>query len=385
MQAFIAFTAILLLLYSLLILYYHWIWDQIPQPSSSLQPSVIPAPDPPPRVKVSIIIPARNEELHIANCLNSILDQTYPVDLTELIVVNDFSTDATASVVNHMGEKLKLINLSDYVDENSLNAYKKKAIETGIAQAQGELILCTDADCIVGPEWIETIVRAYVSGKYAILAGPVKILTDASILSKFQALDFISLQGITGAALRKNLYPMCNGANLAYSRDAFNEVEGFKGIDHIASGDDMLLMRKMQSRFPGKATYLKDMAAIVSTEAADSLRSFFRQRIRWASKISHYRHPVTFITLGLVYAMNFCLLLMFLLSFHYGSWRWLLFFLIFKIFAEYFFVFKVAAFFQQTPLMKYFILSQPFHILYTVIAGAFGAFGRYRWKGRVVK
>src|ERR1017187_7900651 len=106
MQAFIAFTAILLLLYSLLILYYHWIWDQIPQPSSSLQPSVIPAPDPPPRVKVSIIIPARNEELHIANCLNSILDQTYPVDLTELIVVNDFSTDATASVVNHMGEKL---------------------------------------------------------------------------------------------------------------------------------------------------------------------------------------------------------------------------------------------------------------------------------------
>ncbi len=394
MHAFIAFTAALLLLYSLLILYYHWIWDQIPsgkkdpsrEPSLTGTPSVVKQErDSAQGLKVSIIVPARNEELHIGSCLKSILNQSYPSDYTEIIVVNDFSTDGTASIVERMGQRVRLLNLFDFVDEHSLNAYKKKAVETGIAHADGELIVCTDADCVAGPDWIETLVRAYATGKYVILAGPVRILTDSSIRSKFQALDFISLQGITGAALQKNLYPMCNGANLAYSRDAFKAVDGFSGIDHIASGDDMLLMRKMQSGFPGKSAYLKNQAAIVSTEAATSLRSFLRQRIRWASKISHYRHPATFLTLALVYALNVCLLILFLLSFYYGSWRWLLFFLLFKIFAEYFFVARVASFFHQSALMKYFILSQPFHIIYTVTAGAFGVFGKYRWKSRLVK
>jgi cellulose synthase/poly-beta-1,6-N-acetylglucosamine synthase-like glycosyltransferase len=394
MYVFIAFTGSLLLLYSLLILYYHWIWDRIPSvknghtPVESLpgggpipQSEKIPYPD----IKVSIIIPARNEELNIGNCLKSIFNQSYPSAYTEVIVVNDFSTDRTASIVAQMQGNVRLLNLFDFVAENSLNAYKKKAIETGIAHASGELIVCTDADCTAGPEWIKCLVRAFAVGGYVILAAPVKIVTDGSALSVFQALDFISLQGITGAGVCKNLYPMCNGANLAYSRAAFKAVDGFKGIDHIASGDDMLLMGKMQAQFPGKAGYLKDPKAIVSTGAANSLRSFLYQRIRWASKISHYRRPATFITLALVYALNVCLLLLFFLSFYYGAWRWLVLFLVLKIFAEFFFVSKVAGFFQQRSLMKYFIFCQPFHIAYTVVAGAFGVFGKYHWKNRMVK
>jgi cellulose synthase/poly-beta-1,6-N-acetylglucosamine synthase-like glycosyltransferase len=213
----------------------------------------------------------------------------------------------------------------------------------------------------------------------------VKIKENGSALSIFQALDFISLQGITGAVVYRHLYPMCNGANLAYSRSAFLAVEGFKGIDHIASGDDILLMGKIQSQFPGKGAYLKDPEAIVTTQAADSLHSFFRQRIRWASKASHYSNPWILLTLAVVYALNFCLLLLFLSSFYNQGWRWLVCFLVLKVFAEYFFVSKVAFFFGQRNLMKYFIFCQPFHILYIVIAGAFGTFGKYRWKERMVR
>jgi cellulose synthase/poly-beta-1,6-N-acetylglucosamine synthase-like glycosyltransferase len=228
-------------------------------------------------------------------------------------------------------------------------------------------------------------VKAYREKNYQIIAAPVKIRENGSALSIFQALDFISLQGITGAAVNRHLYPMCNGANLAYSRSAFFAVDGFKGIDHIASGDDMLLMGKIQSQFPGTAAYLKDPEAIVSTQAADSLPSFFRQRIRWASKASHYSNPRIVLTLALVYVLNFCLLLLFLLSFYNQDWHWLVFFLVLKTFAEYFFVSKVASFFRQRQLMKYFIFCQPFHILYIVIAGAFGVFGKYRWKDRRVR
>ena len=85
----------------------------------------------------------------------------------------------------------------------------------------------------------------------AFIAAPVKIVPNGSAISVFQTLDFISLQGITAAAAHKNLYPMCNGANLAYTRKAFNDVGGFADIDHIASGDDMLLMKKIQFDFPG--------------------------------------------------------------------------------------------------------------------------------------
>ncbi|HTB24708.1 MAG TPA: hypothetical protein VK711_05030, partial [Puia sp.] len=168
-------------------------------------------------------------------------------------------------------------------------------------------------------------------------------------------------------------------------RKAYDFVRGFTDIDHIASGDDMLLMNKIQNAFPGKTGYIKDQRAIVSTRSAENIRAFFSQRIRWASKISHYKHGSTFITLGLVFLVNTCLLLLFISCFFYGHWRWFLILIAFKTISEYFFVSKVAHFFQQQSLMKYFPLCQPFHILYTVIAGSFGSFGKYEWKNRKVK
>jgi cellulose synthase/poly-beta-1,6-N-acetylglucosamine synthase-like glycosyltransferase len=374
----IAITGILLLIYALLIFYYHRQWEQIPVfavPSGHI-------PHPP--VKISVIIPARNEALRITHCLDSLLQQTYPASLTEIIIVNDFSTDQTAALVSAHPLKSTLLNLADFVSDN-LNAYKKKAIETGIASSSGELIICTDADCSMGPDWLCTFVTVYQQANPEFIAAPVKIIPNGSALSVFQTLDFISLQGITGAAVYKNLYPMCNGANLAYTRKAYNTVDGFKNIDHIASGDDMLLMKKIQAGFPGKATYMKDPGAIVSTGPAENIRAFFSQRIRWASKISHYKHPATFITLAGVYLVNVFLLILFISCFFYGHWRWLILLLAFKTISEYFFVSKVARFFQQQSLMKYFAICQPFHILYTVIAGSFGSFGKYEWKNRKIK
>jgi len=373
----IASAGILLTVYALLIFYYHRSWDQIPNPSESLQ-DIIPV------TKISVIIPARNEALSIGKCLDSLLAQSYPNRLMEIIVVNDFSTDNTATLVAEHPLPSKLINLSDHLS-GLINSYKKKAIETGIGHSSGELIICTDADCSMGKDWILTLVNAYQKENLQFIAAPVKIISDRTWLSVFQALDFISLQGITGAAVYKKLYPMCNGANLAYTRKAFDAVGGFLDINHIASGDDMLLMKKIQSKYPDNIQYLKNPATIVITSPAENIKAFLNQRIRWASKISHYEHPATFMTLALVYLTNLSLLLLFITCFFYGHWRWLLILIAFKTISEYFFVSRVAGFFQQQSLMKYFPLCQPFHILYTVIAGGFGSFGKYEWKNRKVK
>jgi poly-beta-1,6-N-acetyl-D-glucosamine synthase len=378
-QILIVFSGILLSVYAILIFNYHRIWDRIPVPD--ITDNLRPASG---ITKVSVIIPARNEGLQIGYCLTSLFNQSYPSAQTEIIIVNDFSTDDTAArVLEHRG-KCTLLNLSDYITD-PLNSYKKKAIETGIRYSSGELIICTDADCIMGPDWIRSLTEAYERDQFCFLAAPVKINTDGSWLSVFQALDFISLQGITGAAVYGNIYPMCNGANLTYTRKAYEAVDGFKEIDHIASGDDMLLMKKIQRLFPGRTSYLKDQRAIVNTGAARTIGGFFVQRFRWASKVYHYKHPATFFTLALVFLLNTSLLLLFFCCFFYGHWRWLLVLIVFKTISEYFFVARVAEFFEQRSLMKYFIFCQPFHILYTVIAGSFGSFGRYEWKNRKVK
>ena len=106
----IAFTGTLLLAYALLIFYYHRIWDQIPvseDSSDSTQPAR--------NVRVSVIIPARNEVPGIGNCLDSLFNQSYPKEFTEVIVVNDYSTDGTAAIVIEHKLNCKLLKLSDYM------------------------------------------------------------------------------------------------------------------------------------------------------------------------------------------------------------------------------------------------------------------------------
>ena len=401
-QILFVVTAILLLVYAFLIYYYHRIWNRIPVSSYSGNKISAGLSDPHlnvthnpadhdlrrnqflPPLKVSVIVPARNEEDRIEYCLKSLFSQSYPKACIEIIIVNDFSTDNTVSLVEKYPGQCILLHLADYLTD-PINAYKKKAIEIGIAHSTGELILCTDADCSMGTEWVSLMVDAHIQKDLVFIAAPVKIIPDGSAISVFQALDFIALQGITGAAVHNNVYPMCNGANLAYTRNAFLQVGGFTEIDHIASGDDMLLMKKIQSKFPRQTGFIKDKRAIVSTAPAKNVRSFFNQRIRWASKISHYRHPATFLTLALVYLLNAALLLLFFFCIFYGYWQWLLLLLVCKTLSEYFFVSEVASFFGQQNLMKYFVICQPFHIVYTVVAGSFGSFGNYEWKKRKVK
>lgn len=371
-------TVGLMLVYGILIRFYEQAWKSIPSPGEVLPHS--------PLTKVTVIVPARNEEENIGRCLRSLLAQRYPAELLELIVVNDHSTDGTARIVtNHPAGNLRLVNLSDYVN-TPINSYKKKAIEVAVSLAGGELIVTTDADCTAEPGWISSLVDCYRTRGAVFIAAPVKIEAGSSLLSVFQALDFVTLQGITGASVHKRFHSMCNGANLAYSKTAFYEVDGFKGIDSIASGDDMLLMHKIFSKHPHKVFFIKSREAIVSTQAAPGWKAFFQQRIRWASKADSYNDKRILPVLVLVYFLNlFCT--GFLVA---GLWnpRWIFFFLFLvfvKTAVEFSFVRTVAAFFGQRSLLIYFPFLQPLHMAYTVVAGFLGKFGRYEWKSRKVK
>jgi len=368
---FLFIVILLFILYSILIIYYWQGWLAIPDYIPGVKLTT----------KISVIIPARNEEENIGSLLKSLNEQTYPKDLFEVIVVDDHSADKTASVA----QQFPLVKLLQLKDEN-INSYKKKAIEMGIATASGELIVTTDADCLPSKEWLQTIASFYNETQAAFIVAPVVFENNNSILEIFQALDFLVLQGITASSVYKNIHSMCNGANLAYERKVFYEAGGFVGIDKIASGDDMLLMHKIWKKYPGSINYLKSKDAIVITQPMKTWKEFINQRIRWASKASHYDDKRIFFVLLLVYVLNLSFLVMLIAAFWQPIyWIWLAGLWIVKTMIEFPFVNSVAGFFNKRSLMKYFLFFQPIHIFYTISAGLFGQLGKYEWKGRKVR
>lgn len=377
-MAILIFILVLLFLcYAVLILYYKAGWNHLDE--FVLNKQYVP------KTKVSIIIPARNEELNIGHLLKDILSQYYPTDLMEIIVVDDHSTDRTPDIVqSFLG--VKYIDLSVHTGTQILNSYKKKAIETAILQSNGELIITTDADCRMSPYWLLSLVSYYEIYRYKLIAAPVDFTCDQSLFQLFQSLDFMTMQGITGAVAYTHSGTMCNGANLAYTRQAYDTVGGFKGIDHIASGDDMLLMYKIEQRFPKKTNYLKCKEAIVKTSPMADSKAFFNQRIRWASKATHFKDKRIIIVLGLVYFYNLSFILLTLLCFYKPALLFvLLTALIAKTILELSLMIPVSQFFNKEKELVRFPILQCFHIPYVVLSGLLGQFGTYQWKERNVK
>ncbi len=339
--------------------------------------------------RFSVIIPARNEADNIGILLASLQQQSYPKDLWEVLVVDDHSTDNTSEIAAGFAG-VRVISLQT----ERINSYKKEAITTGLAYAKNEWIVSTDADCTVPTNWLKSLAAIITEKDSVFVAAPVCLVPNPfskktfrqQLLYIFQTLDFLTLQGITAASVSKNVHSMCNGANLAYKKEVFYEVNGFKGIDDIASGDDMLLMHKIWKRYPERVHYLKSKDAIVQTLSAIDLPHFVNQRIRWASKATHYEDKRISTVLLAVYLFNISFIVLLVASFfHYKFILLFLFFWIAKTLVEYPFVSKVSLFFEKTSLLKYFFLMQPLHIAYTIIAGFLGSVGHYEWKGRWVK
>jgi len=376
----ILISVLLFVSYAVLIIFYYRSWKSIPDSISSKLNYT---------TKISVIIAARNEERNIINCLSSLKDQTYPKDFYEVIVIDDHSTDNTWNNLQNFSfleMKCKKLKLADFiVGSTHSKSYKKMAIEMGINNADGSLIVTSDADCTFNNNWLQTIADFYETTHAKFIAAPVKINCTNNFLAIFQTLDFITLQGITAASVFKKFHSMCNGANLAYEKKIFFEVDGFKNIDNIPSGDDMLLMHKIYKKYPESIFLLKNKHAIVTTQAEASWKKFFNQRIRWASKADIYDDKRIFWVLLLVYSFNLLFLVLCIASF--WNTMYLLIaatLLLLKIMIEFSFVRSVAKFFDQQSLMIYFPFLQPLHIIYIIISGWLGKFGSYKWKERKV-
>lgn len=361
--------------YVAVILFFRYGWQRIKTPQEIAAR---------PKTRVSVLIAARNEEDKIALTIEDILKQDYPDDLLELIVVDDHSTDGTAEIISrYSGRGVKLIRLNE---DKALNSYKKKAISEAIKVARGELLVTTDADCRMKSRWLNTIVSHYEANSFKLISSPVVFFEEKSFFERLQTLEFLYLIGLGAATIGNKNPSTCNGANLAYRKDVFEELKGFQGIDELASGDDELFLHKVASKYPDDIGFCKSYEALVYTHAKPNLTEFIRQRKRWASKSTKYKDKKIVILGVSVWLFNLLVVLNALLGlFDNQYWCLLGMVLIIKALAEFSFLVPVTGFVKRKELLFYLPLLTCIHAIYIIYIGVAGNTGKYVWKGRIVK
>lgn len=372
----IAISAILLIDYSILLLYYFGGW--LRTRTFNLPGGKAPV------TKVSVVISARNEAQYIESCIRSLLTQDYPKELYEIIVIDDHSEDDTLKKLeSFQGANLRVFKLSEHISRDHVASFKKKAIAVGIKNATGDLIITTDADCTSGRKWLSTVVSYYESYHPKMIAAPVAFAEEKSWLKKWQSLDLCGLMAITAGSIRNHFPNMCNGANLAYERDAFYAVHGFAGIDNQPSGDDVMLMLKMNEKYPGGVHFLKAQDAIVFTQPVETLAELFQQRVRWLSKGTAFPDWKVSLTLVFAWLFNLSIIVNLIGGFFFSDlWTLAAVSFLIKTLVELPILVSGCVFFGKKNLLWQVLPAQVVHILYVVIIGGASRFYKYSWKGR---
>lgn len=346
-----------------------------------LRTGAFSTPAPQPRTRISILIAARNESKNIQACLESIVKQDYDKQLYEVIVADDGSEDDTLAIimqfaVSNTGMQLKCVS-------GEGEGGKKQALALAMAHAKGELVITTDADTNRGERWLSTVAAFYETHYPEMIIGPVAYHNDKSLFEKIQALELCGLvaTGAAGAQLRMPV--MCNGANLAFTRKAYDEAGRYAAASRHASGDDVMLMTRINDLHPGGIRFLRSADAMVYTEACTTFSSFIQQRVRWASKNRSIYNGASFAAGAVVFVMSFVLLAGFILSLFVPSLIMPVLILFgAKCIIDFLFLFLAAAFFEKRSHLLAFVPAQLFNILYTNVVALMAVPGGYYWKGR---
>jgi len=258
---------------------------------------------------VSVIIAARNEESNLHHLLTALVNQSYPADLYEIIIADDGSEDRTSEIVQSFMSKWDNIKLVSVKGREEAASPKKNALAQAIKSSTNEIILLTDADCITGKYWIQSMVASYEEDTSMLVGFSYTRIIDwekASLVKKYEHMDFIFMFLAAAGAIVSQKYFSCSGQNLSYTRKAFEQVGGFEQISHLISGDDVNLMQLMR-KAGLKIKFAFNNHSFVQTKPVESWLQLLNQRTRWASnfKWQYNLNPEFFFYLTIVFLNTF--------------------------------------------------------------------------------
>jgi len=230
--------------------------------------------------KVTIIVAARNEEKIISNCISSLKKIAFDKKLLEIFLVNDKSTDNTKTIMlsETIGYPEFIVIDSDDIETKNLKG-KANAIDSAIKKCSGEIILMTDADCIVSPDWVTETVK-YYKGKTEMVCGFTKINYNNSFFAKLQALDWVYLQSLASCSSGIGSILSCIGNNISFTKKVYTEIGGYENISFSVT-EDLAIMRRINSDSRYRVIYPINPDCTVLTEECKTIKELYNQKKRW--------------------------------------------------------------------------------------------------------
>jgi glycosyltransferase involved in cell wall biosynthesis len=328
-------------------------------------------------LKISIIIPVRNEAQHLLQCLLSIEEQRFNKINFVVLIVNDHSTDNSVEIINAFIDTthidLQFFSLAEKFS-------KKEALKLGIHKAKYPIIATTDGDCVLPKNWL-TLISTQMQHDTDMLLGPILFKEFNGFLGGFQTLDMFALQGVEFGALGFKKPILNNAANLSYSLAAFTTVNGFDNFE-TPSGDDVFLLEKFEAANKNIIGLLnKDF--IVVTEPEKKIKDFFNQRLRWSSKSKFYSNNYLLFFSALILLENLSLFFVYFALLLVENYCFFLAILLFsKWFIDFILLYLVADFFDKKRVLLYFIPVQIIYPIYILTIWIASLMMPFEWKER---
>ncbi|HKP96676.1 MAG TPA: glycosyltransferase [Fibrobacteria bacterium] len=329
---------------------------------------------------VSVIVPMRNEEAHAPATLLALSNQDYAGEW-EIICVDDRSTDGTEAVIRGFCARNGRFSLvSVPADAPRIASPKKRALAAGFAAAKGEVLMTTDADCLAEPGWLRSMATRFAADT-GIVQGPKRIRGNGTVLSRYQEHEVFGLVSIEAATFALGRPMIASAPSLAYRKTLYESVGGFQGIEDSISGDDDLLVRKMQKVPHWKVAYNPSAEACVTTSPAATWKEMLQQRARWASNGAHYEEKGFVALLSCVYAFYWWLALgPFLAAAGLVPWALYAATVAAKIACNGLFLGITSRRLGHSGILRDLIWCEILHVPIVLAAVILGHLGLYRWK-----
>lgn len=332
---------------------------------------------------ISIIISARNEECTIGECLQQIIKQKFPPDYFELIIIDDASEDNTYDIIH---KTLQHSTISYQLIKKERHQGKKQNLSEAIQLAKGSIIITSDADIVYrNPHWLLTISKYFKTYSPNMLIMPIDFESQSGFLAQFQITENLALTAITAGYSGIQKPFMCNGANLAFKKEAYKLVDGYQSHLHISSGEDVFLMEALKKVNPSLVHYGLIREFIVKTKAVTTFKNLFQQRVRWASKAKYNSNNLNIFAGFIILSANllFLALLVAILK-KSVIIPYLSIFVLAKFVFDFLLLFLASNFLGRTKQIWWLIPFECIYWLYALIIGISSLFVKPNWKGKKI-
>jgi len=337
------------------------------------------------KCSVSVIIAARNEEKNIPIVLEHLTQQEYPEDKYEIIIANDGSEDGTDIIISNFMEIDNRIKHIKIENPPSNWSPKKWALNQAVSRAEGEILLFTDADCTMKSNWIRSMIKPFKVDTVGLVVGPSPLEKGGGMWSKLMLMDSLGQDALAAGGIARNLPLTCSGRNLAIRRSVFNGVNGYESIEKYFSGDDDLMLHKIATE-GYQITFMLSHHAEVISPPPQSIKAFYDQRLRFASKGKSY-FSLPFINPSFKIILTTILITNVLVSFSLGvsavtlKFFWLIPWSI-KMFGDGTLIYTYCKSLNRKFNLLSFLINELWHSFYVTYFGVMGSFVPITWKKR---